>query len=130
MTTKPSNEIPFNVIWPCASCGSDWEGPIEALPATGAWRGEFGTAFYITELRQTTGGRSPIIERMYSTAYYKSGVMTPNENYPIAVYSRPGAQQAVRGHAAYIGFPAEWFDHDKMKTMIRTLLEKFGEEPQ
>ncbi|MFH1312153.1 MAG: hypothetical protein ABIJ00_02900 [Candidatus Eisenbacteria bacterium] len=124
----PSPEIPYNMIWPCQICGSDWEGPIEAVPKVGPWRGEFGSAFYITEIRRADDERWPLdVEAMYSTAYNDSGVITPTEDNLIAVYA-PGDER--RGHAAYIGFPAEWFDHDEMKTMIRKLLTKFGETPQ
>ena len=34
-----------------------------------------------------------------------------------------------RGYAAYINLPAFWLDHDELRTMIRDLLELFGEEP-
>jgi hypothetical protein len=127
----PTKVIPYNMIWPCALCASGWEGPIEALPPGGGWTGEFGNAFYITRLRDTHGDpRAPVVEPMYSTAYDTSGVITPTETNFIAVYARPGQDQEVRGHAAYIGFPAEWFDHEKMKAVIDTLLTRFGETPE
>jgi hypothetical protein len=123
----PAPEIPFNTIWPCELCGSDWEGPIAAIPDVGPWKGEFGSAFYITDVREADDDRWPLdVEIMYSTAYDTSGVINPTEEYFLAVYA-PGDER--RGHAAYIGFPADWFDHDEMKTMIRKLLTKFGEAP-
>jgi hypothetical protein len=121
----PVPEIPFNTIWPCLTCGTAWEDTIPAVSPVGPWDGEFETAFYITDIRAASDGRSPLhVEPMYSTAYDTSGVTTPTEEYLIAVYV-PGGE--MRGHAAYIGFPAEWFDHDKMELMIRKLLDKFGE---
>ncbi|MFH1314749.1 MAG: hypothetical protein ABIJ00_16210 [Candidatus Eisenbacteria bacterium] len=121
----PAPEIPFNTIWPCLTCGSAWDDTIPAITPVGPWNGEFETAFYITRIREATDDRFPLyVEPMYSTAYDTSGVITPTEENMIAVYV-PGGD--LRGHTAYIGFPAEWFDHDKMETMIRKLLDKFGE---
>ena len=51
----------------------------------------------------------------------------PTCNRLVAVYV-PG--DGVRGHAAYIGVNPWTFDHDKFKTLIRSLLELFGEHPK
>jgi hypothetical protein len=124
----PGNDVPFNTLWPCDLCGSDWEGPIAAVPNLGSWRGEFGTAFFIDAIRSLEDERYPMyVEPMYSSAYDTSGVMTPDEDERYLAVYVPGNEQ--RGHAAYIGIPAECFDHDDMRTMIRKLLTKFGEEP-
>jgi hypothetical protein len=34
-----------------------------------------------------------------------------------------------RGSAAYLNLPAYWLDHGELRTMIRSILESFGEYP-
>jgi hypothetical protein len=129
----PVPEIPYNTIWPCDDCGEAWADTIAGIPRDGSswWsniEGILNTAFYITEIRRETDEDFPLyVEPMYTTACDTSGVAVPAEDQLLAVYV-PGDEH--RGHAAYIGFPAYWFEHDKIKTMIRELLERFGEVPE
>lgn len=125
----PAAEIPFNRMMPGLAGGAAWQDTIDAIPPIGRyWSGEFNTAFSIKEIRQETDSRFPLyVEPMYRTAYYDTLDGGTDVGDLIAVYV-PGDDR--RGHAAYIGFPGYWFDHDKVKAMIRELLDRFGEYPQ
>jgi hypothetical protein len=128
----PTPDVPYNVIWPCDDCGEAWQDTLKTLPLDGSgwwWEndaaGVFDGAFYITRVRAQTDEEFPLhVEPMYTTACDTSGAPVPAEDRYLAVYVTGDER---RGHAAYIGFPAYWFEHDKIKTMIRRLLTKFGE---
>jgi hypothetical protein len=125
-----SSGYEFNALWPCSDC---WQDTIEALPAGAfgsSWIGEFGGGFFITQIRSLEDTDWPPFEvqPLFSTAYHQpSGKWNVNAtNAHVGVYT-PAAGQ--RGHAALIGVPTYWFDHDKIKTLMRDLLERFGEQP-
>jgi hypothetical protein len=125
-----SSGYEYNALWPCSDC---WQDTIEALPAdafNSDWPGDFGGGFYITQTRSLDDTNWPGLEvqPLFSTAYHlPSGEWDVNAtNAHVGVYT-PAAGE--RGHAALIGVPTYWFDHGKIKTLIRDLLEKFGEQP-
>jgi hypothetical protein len=117
--------IPFTAVWSCPDCHEAFQDTIELGPQASYIYGKFVDALYITQLREDMDSRP-----LFSTANRNaSGNWIDSRrgtksNY-IAVYV-PGNDR--RGHAAYIGFPEVWFDHAKIKTMIRKLLNEFEEQ--
>ncbi|MFC1800217.1 hypothetical protein ACFL2Z_04845 [Candidatus Eisenbacteria bacterium] len=120
---QPSPAKPYNTLWPCDGCAEAFADTIEMGPQAdrAGVEGSFQNAFYITDLREDIN-----VVPLYSTAIDTSGEWVTSGNEYIAVYV-PGND--LRGHAAYIGAPEYWFDHAKIKDLIRKLLEEFGEEP-
>jgi hypothetical protein len=125
MEASYRQEIPYTALWPCDDCSGLYPDIIELGPEADNIYGVIENTVYITELRDDTDVR-PI----FSTAIRdRDGEWEHSErgetpNY-IAVYV-PGNER--RGHAAYLGFPEFWFDHDRIKALIRNLLEEFGEQ--
>jgi hypothetical protein len=120
----PNPGVPFNAVWTCDICDPAFPDTIDALPEAGKWwKGEFGNAFYITQLRQDIG-----VHPIYSTAYREDGEYTGSGSSRLIAVYVPGYED--RGYAAYIGFPAEWFDREDIKALIQQLLEIFGEDPK
>jgi hypothetical protein len=118
-----SPPFPFTAIWSCGICSPAFRDTIELGPQAGRIYDAIGNAYYITNLREDFD-----VIPLYSTARKSVGgdwVDSGNSRL-IAVYA-PG--RGTRGHAAYVGFPEYWFDHDKIKTFVRRLLDEFGEEP-
>jgi hypothetical protein len=111
----------FRTICPCEE---GWP-PIEARPVPGHpdWDGTFVRAFVVT------GVRSDIdVHTLYGPVPLDSGGQPeePDCGRWLAVYV-PGDE--TRGHAAYVGFPPYLCDPDQIKTMVRHLLDLFGEQP-
>jgi hypothetical protein len=119
------SKVPFTAVWSCPESYQALQDTIELGPQATHIDGFFEYAIYITDLREGMDVRP-----LFSTAIKdRSGNWIDSRrgedpNY-IAVYV-PGNDR--RGHAAYIGFPELWFDHAKIKTMIRKLLSEFGEQ--
>ena len=127
ITAPTQDPRPIGALWPCESCWQD--SIIETLPPQGKhWRGEFGNAFYIRDIRTLEDDRPLDVQPLFGTAYRDTaGQWVYNgDNFLIGTYV-PGDD--VRGHAAYIGVPVYWFDHGKIKVLMRKLLEEFGEYP-
>jgi hypothetical protein len=118
-----SPAVPYNALWPCSNCAEAFADTIEMGPQAdrNGIGGSFQNAFYITDLRDDIN-----VIPLFSTAIDTSGEWVDSGSNYIAVYV-PGDDQ--RGHAAYIGAPEYWFNHAKIKDLIRKLLEEFGEEP-
>ncbi len=115
---------PYNALWPCDGCSEAFADTIIKMGPQAdisGIRGSFQNAFYITELRDDFN-----VVPLYSTAIDTSGEWVDSGDDYIAVYV---PSHGLRGHAAYIGAPEYWFDHAKIKDLIRDLLEEFGEEP-
>ncbi len=114
---------PYNALWPCDGCSEAFADTIKMGPQAdiNGIRGSFQNAFYITELRDDFN-----VVPLYSTAIDTSGEWVDSGDDYIAVYV---PSHGLRGHAAYIGAPEYWFDHAKIKDLIRELLKEFGEEP-
>jgi len=121
--TEASPAKPYNALWPCDGCAEAFADTIVLGPQAdrAPINGVFENAFYITELRDDID-----VIPLFSTAVDTSGEWVTSGSDYIAVYV-PGDDQ--RGHAAYIGAPEYWFDHAKIKNLIRKLLDEFGEEP-
>jgi hypothetical protein len=111
---------PFSALYPC-----EWDGEvieIHDLHPDFFPTGSFGNAFYVTEVREDIE-----VTRLFTGAVRDSlGEWVPGgcDDHILGTYV-PG--DGTRGHAAYIGAPLYWFEHDKVKTLIRDLLEEFGE---
>jgi len=114
---------PYNALWPCTACSEAFGDTIKLGPQAdiNGIRGAFQNSFYITELRDNFD-----VVPLYSTAIDTSGEWVDSGTDYIAVYV---PSHGLRGGAAYIGAPEYWFDHAKIKDLIRKLLEEFGEEP-
>jgi hypothetical protein len=113
--------MPFNALWPCDGCAEAFADTIELGPQAARFDGFFQNAFYITELRDDFN-----VVPLYSTAVDTSGEWVDSGDDYMAVYV---PSHGLRGHAAYIAVPEYWFDHAKIKDLIRKLLKEFGEEP-
>lgn len=124
---------PIEALWPCERC---WQDTIQTLPKQGQyWRGIFDAAFYIKKIRTLDDDSYPLdVQPLFGTAYRDtSGKWVYNgDDFIIGTYV---AGDDVRGHAAYIGVPIYWFNHGKIKKLMRGtesvpgLLERFGEQP-
>jgi hypothetical protein len=114
---------PYSALWPCNGCAEAFADTIEMGPQAdrAGIEGVLDNAFYITDLRDDIE-----VIPLFSTAIDTSGEWFTSGSDYIAVYV-PGDDQ--RGHAAYIGAPEYWFDHAKIKDLMRKLLAEFGEEP-
>jgi hypothetical protein len=117
--------VPFTAVWPCPECHEAFDDTIELGPQASHIYGVLESASYITALREDIDVR-PLMSTAFRDASgeWIDSHRGKNPNY-IAVYV-PGNDK--RGHAAFIGFPEVWFDHAKIKTMIRTLLDEFQEQ--
>lgn len=107
-----------------APCEAGWT-TIDARPIAGHpdWDGTFGYAFFITGVRDDI-----TVHKLYGTVPLDSEgqPQDPDCTKWLAAYV-PGDE--TRGHAAYVGVPPWLCDHDQVKTMVRHLLDLFGEEP-
>jgi hypothetical protein len=116
---------PINGIISCDDCDPAFRDSILTIePPVRDFSGEFGSPAYITELRDDMD-----IRPLFSGAVYDSttGVWTDyGDDWLLAIYT---PAFGGRGHVAYIGVPVYWFEHDKVKTLIRHLLTEFGEQP-
>jgi hypothetical protein len=124
---KPQESVLTEALWPCEGCWQD--SVIETIPPLGKyWHGYLEGGFYIKDIRTLEDAYPLHVERLFGTAYRDTaGEWVYNgDDYLMGAYV-PG--DAVRGHAAYIGVPVYWFNHGKMKTFMRKLLEEFGEHP-
>jgi hypothetical protein len=116
---------PLNALVPCSACDPAFNDTIMVIesPYRG-FQGEFGNAPYINELRTDMEVRP-----LFTGGYYDSTTgewEIYGDNWLLGVYAPPSEG---RGGVAYIGVPAYWFDHDKIKSVIRHLLAEFGEQP-
>jgi hypothetical protein len=119
----PDPGVAFTTLSPCEA---GWD-PITTGPIAGVtgWPGWMDNAFYITQLRSDVP-----VHGLYSVIPIDG---SGNPSGPPDCAGRligvwmPG--DGTRGHAAYIGIPPWFFDHDQVKTMVRHLLTEFGEVP-
>ncbi|MFH1313960.1 MAG: hypothetical protein ABIJ00_12145 [Candidatus Eisenbacteria bacterium] len=117
--------VPFTAVWPCPECHEVFRDTIELGPQASHIYGVFESASYITALREDMDVRPLLSTAVRDTAgEWIDSRRGGNPNY-IAVYV-PGNER--RGYAAFIGFPEVWFDHARIKTMIRALLDEFEEQ--
>jgi hypothetical protein len=116
---------PLNALVSCSACDPAFADTIMTIePPVRGFSGDFGNAAYITELRTDMDVRP-----LFTGGYYDSTTghwQIYGNNFLTAIYVPPTAE---RGGVAYIGVPVYWFDHDKIKTLIRHLLAEFGEQP-
>jgi hypothetical protein len=113
---------PFTALWPCEDCHPAFNDTIELGPQASRIGEEFANAVYITRLWEGIE-----VTPLYGTALRQGDDWVDSgSDRLIAVYA---PAQGKRGHAAYIGVAEYWLDHAKMKTMLRRLLELFGETP-
>jgi hypothetical protein len=118
----------FNALLPCGACGAAWQDTILVDDRGSIWSGAFQNEYYITGTRRDDAQYPLDMELIYGTGYYtldgeghKIWQHTSGDNV-IGVYV---PAHDGHGHAAYISVPPYWFEHAKMKVMIRTLLERF-----
>ncbi len=128
---RQSSERKINALISCGICNPEWADTIFSRPYhEGGYEGEIGGAFYITDLRSPDDEDYPLyVEPMFATGYYNSAQgewedVSDDEVIAVYVPAHDGY-----GHAAYIGLPAYYFNHDDMKRVIRKLLTRFGESP-
>jgi hypothetical protein len=112
--------FPFTALWPCDGCHEAFADTIELGPQASRIDGRFGNAAYITQLRDDVN-----VVPLYGTARLGDSEWIDSGSHRLVAVYVPS--DGVRGHAAYIGVPEYWFDHAKMKTMIRRILHLFGE---
>jgi hypothetical protein len=116
---------PFNAIIPTAGFLPEFSETLMAIePPVRTFPGDFGNAPYITRLRDDIDVRP-----LFTGGYYDSTKGTwanYGGGWLLGVYVPASGS---RGNAAYLNVPAYWFDHDKVKALIRHLLTEFGEEP-
>jgi hypothetical protein len=115
--------VAFTTLSPCEA---GWD-PISTglIPGVTGWSGRIDNTFYITQLRSDIP-----VHGLYSVipidgSGNPSG--SPDCSGRLIGVWVPG--DGTRGHAAYIGIPPWFFDHDQVKTMVRRLLTEFGETP-
>ena len=117
--------VPFTAVWPCPECSWAFEDTVELGPQACHIYGILESASYITALRPDIDVRPLLSTAIKDTSgNWIDSHRGAIPNY-IAAYV-PGNDR--RGHAAFVGFPEVWFDHAKIKTMIRTLLDEFEEQ--
>jgi hypothetical protein len=125
MQVSSGFSVPFTAVWPCPECSWAFEDRVELGPQACHIYGIFGDACYITALRPDIDVRPLLSTAIKDTSgNWIDSRRGGTPNY-IAAYV-PGNDR--RGHAAFIGFPEVWFDHAKIKAMIRTLLDEFEEQ--
>ena len=116
---------PLNALVSCAICDPAFTDTIMTIvPPCRGFQGSFGNAPYITDIRTDID-----VQPLFTAGYYDSTTAAWDiygNAWLLAVYVPP---HEGRGGAAYIGVPAYWFDHDKIKSVIRHLLTEFGEQP-
>ncbi|MFZ1946079.1 MAG: hypothetical protein WAW06_00865 [bacterium] len=119
----PDPAVAFTTLSPCEA---GWD-PVSTglIPGVTGWPGMIDNAFYITQVRSDIP-----VHGLYSVVPV-DGSGEPSgppdcAGRLIGVWV-PG--DGTRGHAAYIGVPPWFFDHDQVKTMVRHLLTEFGEVP-
>jgi hypothetical protein len=118
-------DVPTNELHPCEPgfepIHSEWfDGMLEG------WDGTLYNPFYITRLRTDEDMGVPI-KRIYTTVPVDElgNQLEPDcEARWIGVYVPAHGE---RGHAAYIGIPPWFFNHDRVKVLIQKLLDEFGE---
>jgi len=126
----PMPDVPTNEISPC----EPGYPPIRALNIPGTeigWGALLTSTFYITEVRTTADDKFPIevpVKRIYTIVpcdEMGNQIGAPDcEMRLIGVYV---PAHGNLGHAAYIGIPPWFFDHDQVKVLIQQLLDEFGE---
>jgi hypothetical protein len=114
-------DVFFSTIWPCAA---GWDTVnTRTIPDYPGWDGVFDSAFFVTKVRNDIA-----VKKLYGIVpldtYGQRGI--PDCSRLLGVYV-PGDD--TRGHSAYIGFPPWLCNHDNAKTVIRKLLESFGQQP-
>jgi hypothetical protein len=120
----------FNALLPCDACGDAWQDTILVDDRGSSWDGVFPNEYYIKETRRDDIQYPLDMELLYGTGFYtldgedQKTWQHTSGNDVIGVYV---PAHDGRGHAAYISIPPYWFEHDKIKLMIRTLLDRFGE---
>jgi len=116
---------PLTALVPCDACDPAFPDTIPTIePPIREFSGMFGNAAYITELRSDM-----VVRPLFTAGLYDSDVegwVGYGDGWLLGIYS-PAVGE--RGHVAYIGVPVYWFEHDKIKSMIRQLLTEFGEQP-
>jgi len=116
---------PFNAMVTCNTCDPEFPDTIRVIDSDfRGFRGEFGNAPYINEIRTDIDVRPLFTSGLYDTTTGEWEIY--GDDYLLGVYVPPTGE---RGGAAYIGVPAYWFNHDKIKSVIRHLLAEFGEQP-
>ena len=118
--------VAFKTAEPC----EDGWGSVttDVIPGVAGWPGRMDNAFYITEVREDMP-----VHKLYSVIPIDAQgnptgpAQCGGPNTKLVGVWVPGDSQ--RGHAAYIGIPPWFFNHGQVKTMIRHLLEEFGEAP-
>jgi hypothetical protein len=119
------SRLPHTAVIPCGECYSAMNDTIELGPQAVHIYDIIENACYVTRLRSDMDVR-PLFRTAKRDRHgeWIDSRRGEDLNY-IAAYV-PGNQR--RGHAAYIGFPEFWFDHAKIKAMVRELLTEFEEQ--
>ncbi len=117
-------------LMPCAPY-LDWD-PVGVVPKGSLhirWPGYISSPFLMTEFRPGADVKPIYGVRRIVRPWDPPGSWTYIEDCRNmgGVYVTGDDE---RGHAAYINFPAYWLDRDELRSLIRNLLELFGEEPQ
>jgi hypothetical protein len=116
---------PLNALVSCSSCDPAVMDTIMTIePPFRGFPGDFSNTAYITELRTDMD-----VRRLFTGGYYDTTTgewEIYGDDWLTAVYVPPSGE---RGGVAYIGVPVYWFEHDKIKSLIRHLLAEFGEQP-
>ncbi len=115
---------PLNGLVTCAACDPAFADTIPSIEVERIFDGLFSNAAYITELRTDMDVRPLFTAGLRNEGTGQWEVY--GDNWLMAIYVPPSGE---RGGVAYIGVPVYWFDHDKIKSMIRHLLTEFGEQP-
>jgi hypothetical protein len=116
---------PFDGLVPCPSCDPGFQDTLATRTHDPGFAGEFGNAAYIAGVREDMDVRP-----LFTAALYDPGLgqwVGYGDDFLIGVYV---PAEGGRGHAAYLGFPAFWFEHEKIKSLVRHLLDEFGEPRQ
>ncbi len=116
---------PLNALVTCGACDPAFTDTIMTIePPFRDFSGEFNNAAYIMEVRTDMDVRPLFTGGYYDTTSGEWEIH--GDGWLTAVYVPPSGE---RGGVAYIGVPVYWFDHDKIKSVIRHLLAEFGEQP-
>ena len=122
----PKNPLrPMDALVSCDACDPAFRDTIPTIESpVRDFSGTFSSMAYITEIRDDMD-----VHRLYSGGLYNPSTGRYDgygNNLLVAIYVPP---TGTRGGVAYIGVPVYWFEHDKIKEMIRNLLTEFGEQP-